>query len=79
MHRDDKDGKLRADRLEILDQFKSALIRQGYVNKREIWFAGIQSRERLCGVFGFATDLEIRLIVYQVDEAGTRHGVIIDD
>ena len=63
MHRDDKDGKLRADRLKILDQFKSALIRECYINKRKIWFAGIQSRECLCGVFGFATDLEIRLIV----------------
>src|SRR5215470_6783636 len=79
VHRNNKYWKSGTGRLDILDQFQSALARKCDVGKHKIGLACVNSIERIKGIFRFGAYDEVRLVIDYVYESRARHRMIIDD
>src|SRR6516164_6862151 len=79
VHRNNKYWKSRTYRLDILDEFQSALARKRDVGEHKIGLAGVNSIKRVSGIFRFSTYDEVWLVIDYVYESRARHRVIIDD
>lgn len=66
-------------RLNVLYQFQPAFARKRNVDQHKIGRARVQGIERLGGIFRFATNDQIRLMIDDMREARTSHRMIVDD
>src|SRR5262245_53765574 len=78
VHRNNKYWKSGTGRLDILDQFQSALARKRDVGEHKIGLAYVNSIERIKGIFRFSTYDEVWLVIDYVYESRARHRMIID-
>ena len=79
MHRNNKYWKSRTYRLDILDQFQSALARKRDVGEHKIGLARVNSIERIKAIFRFGAYNEVWLVIDHVYESRARDRMIIDD